>query len=317
MSDSADRFYGLDGRVVRAGDAGLPLHSPAVKYGLNVFEGFRGYWNEERAQVFVFRCAEHYRRLLDSARMLWIPAPWTADELRAHLVEVARANAPRGDIQLRHGIYLGGEAEFGSTTMANHFVIVNPRGRAFDASGGIAAGVSSWARIDDTALPPRIKAGSNYLNSRLALLEARRHGYETAILLGRDGKVAEAPTACLFMVRRGRVITPPVTSSILESITRDTVMTLLRDRLGEPVVEAAIDRTELYVADEVFLAGTAAEVVPVTSVDGLKVGAGQPGALTRRVQRVYDDVVRGREPGYEHWLTPVLEGRPGGQGASA
>jgi branched-chain amino acid aminotransferase len=312
MTMSAERFYGMDGHVVPSAQAVFPIHSPAAKYGLNVFEGLRGYWNEEGGEVFVFRCAEHYRRLLESARMIWIPAPWTADALRTHLIEVARANAPRGDIQLRHGIYLGGDAEFASTTMSNHFVIVNPRGRAFDTSKGIAAGVSSWGRLHDSEQPPRVKAGANYLNSRLALLEARRHGYETAILLGRDGKVAEAPTACLFMVRHGRVVTPPVTASILESITRDTVMTLLRDELGQAVGEVTIDRTELYVADEIFLAGTAAEVIPVTSVDGLKVGTGEPGELTRRVQRIYEEVVRGRVARYAHWLTPVY-----GTGASA
>ena len=305
MSESAQRFYGMDGQVVPMAQAVIPIHSPAAKYGLNVFEGFRGYWNEARGEVFVFRCEAHYRRLFESARMLWIPAPWTPQALREHLVEVARANAPRADIQLRHGIYLGGDAEFGSTSASGHFVIVNPRGRAFDATRGISAGVSTWGRIDDTDLPPRVKAGPNYLNSRMALLEARRHGYDTALLLGRDGKVAEAPTACLFMVRHGTVRTPPVTASILESVTRDTVITLLRDELGEAVGHTTIDRTELYVADELFLVGTAAEVVPVVSVDGLTIGSGEPGPLTRRVQQLYDDVVRGRLPRYEHWLTPI------------
>lgn len=299
------RFYGMDGRIVTSDEAVFPIHSPAGKYGLNVFEGFRGYWSDERNEIFVFRCADHYRRLHESARMIWIPAPWHADELREHMLEVARANNHRFDIQLRHGFYLGGDAEFASQTMSGHFVIVNPRGRAFDSSKGIRAGISTWKRINEVDLPPRIKAGSNYLNSRMALLEARRHGYDTAILLGHDGKVAEAPTACLFMVRHGRVVTPPVTASILESITRDTVMTLLRDEAGSPALEASIDRTELYLADEVFLAGTAAEIVPIVSVDGMQIGNGEPGAVTRKVQKLYDDVVRGRVPKYEHWLTPV------------
>lgn len=299
------RWYGLDGRIVPAEQAGFPLHSPAAKYGLSVFEGFRGYWSEERGDVFVFRTAEHYRRLAESARLIWIPVLWSGEEMLAHMLEVARANDFRFDIQLRHGIYLGGEAEFGSQTMSNHFVIVNPRGRAFDTSKGIKAGISTWGRIHDTDLPPRIKAGGNYLNSRMGLLEARRHGYDTAIFLGRDGKVSEAPTACLFMVRHGHVVTPPGTASILESITRDTVIKFLRDDLGETLVEATIDRTELYVADEVFLAGTAAEIIPVVSVDGLKIGSGEPGPVTRRVQKLYDDTVHGRVPKYSDWLTPI------------
>jgi branched-chain amino acid aminotransferase len=305
MATNEERFYGMDGRIVRGNEAVFPIHSPAGKYGLNVFEGFRGYWSEERNDIFVFRCADHYRRLAESARMIWIPAPWPAAELQAHMIEVARANNHRFDIQLRHGIYLGGDAEFASQTMSGHFVIVNPRGRAFDSSKGIKAGISTWKRISDGDMPPRIKVGSNYLNSRMALIEARRHGYDTAILLGQDGKVAEAPTACLFMVRAGRVITPPVTASILESITRATVMTLLREEIVSPATEAPIDRTELYLADEIFLAGTAAEIVPIVSVDGLQIGTGEPGAITRRVQKAYDDAVRGRLPRYERWLTPV------------
>ena len=305
MATTADRFYGMDGRIVRGDEAVFPIHSPAGKYGLNVFEGFRGYWSEECNEIFVFRCADHYRRLLESARMIWIPAPWQPDELLAHMLEVARANGHRFDIQLRHGIYLGGDAEFASQTMSSHFVIVNPRGRAFDSSKGIRAGISTWKRINETDLPPRIKAGSNYLNSRMALIEARRHGYDTAILLGHDGKVAEAPTACLFMVRGGRVVTPSVTASILESITRDTAMTLLRDELASPVTERDIDRTELYLAEEIFLAGTAAEIVPIVSVDGLQISSGEPGPITRRVQKLYDDVVHARMSKYEHWLTPV------------
>lgn len=306
MTDAKkQRWYGLDGRIVPMEEAVWPIHSPAAKYGLSVFEGLRGYWNEERGDIFVFRAQAHYRRLAESARMIWIPFEWTAEALCAHLVEVARKNDYRFDIQLRHGVYLGGEAEFGSMINANHFVIVNPRGRAFDTSKGIHAGISTWQRIHETDLPPRIKAGANYLNSRMALLEARRHGYETAILLGRDGKVAEAPTACLFMVRNGRVVTPPGSASILESITRDTVMTLLRDELREPAVEATIDRTELYIADEVFLCGTAAEVIPVVKVDGQTVGTGEPGPITRQVQKLYEDTVRGRIDKYAHWLTPI------------
>jgi len=308
MAEQEQRFYGMDGRIVPSGEACFPIHSPAAKYGLNVFEGFRGYWSDEHKDIFIFRCDEHYRRLFASARMLWIPAPWNQAEVLAHLLAVARANAWRFDIQLRHGIYLGGDAEFGSQTTPGHFVIANPRGRAFDSEKGVRAGVSTWARIHDTDLPPRIKAGSNYLNSRLALLEARRHGYDTAILLGRDGKVSEAPTACLFMVRNGRIVTPPVTAGILESITRDTVMTLARDELGIPLVEAAIDRTELYLAEEILLAGTAAEIVPVASVDGLAIGTGHPGPVTRSLQKLYDDVVRGRVVKYQRWLTPVYAG---------
>ena len=305
MTEQEQRVYGMDGRIVPSGEASIPIHSPAAKYGLNVFEGFRGYWSDEHENIFVFRCDEHYRRLFASARMLWIPAPWSQAELLAHLLAVARANAWRFDIQLRHGLYLGGDAEFGSQTLPVHFVIANPRGRAFDSDKGVRAGVSTWGRIHDTEVPPRIKAGSNYVNSRLALLEARRHGYDTAILLGRDGKVSEAPTACLFMLRNARIVTPPVTASILESITRETVMTLARDELDMPLVETAIDRTELYLADEIFLAGTAAEIVPVVSVDGMAIGDGQPGPVTRRLQKLYDDVVHGRVVKYQHWLTPV------------
>jgi len=178
-----------------------------------------------------------------------------------------------------------------------------PRSRGFDQ--GVRASISSWRRISDDSMPPRIKAGANYHNSRLAHHEAVRNGYDTTLLLNQRGSVSEAPGSCVVMVRDGALITPPGTSGVLEGITVATVAELAQTELAIPMERREIDRTELYVAQEVFLSGTLAEIQPVTSIDGIEVGDGRPGPLTRRLQELYDAAVRGRSSAYRHWSTPV------------
>ena len=169
----------------------------------------------------------------------------------------------------------------------------------------LTAGVASWRRISDEALPPRVKAFPNYANSRLASNEASRHGYDAPIFLNTAGKVSESSGSCIAIIRNGGAITPPITASILESITRDSVIELLRDGLGVPVVEREVDRTELYVADEAFLCGTAMEVTAVREIDGYELGSGGVGEITGRLERLFHDVVRGKDARYQHWLTRV------------
>jgi branched-chain amino acid aminotransferase len=168
--------------------------------------------------------------------------------------------------------------------------------------------VASWRRISDDTVPPRLKAGANYQNSRLAQTEAKVNGYDTAIILNHRGTVAEGPGACLMMVRNGKLITPPVTAGILESITRATLMELAGRDLAVEVMEREVDRTELYVADEVFMCGSGLEVLPITSVDRIAIGDGTRGPLTKRIQDVYFAAARGELPAYRHWLTPVYAG---------
>jgi branched-chain amino acid aminotransferase len=169
----------------------------------------------------------------------------------------------------------------------------------------VRARVSSWRRISDDIMPPRVKNISNYRNGQLAAMEAQLDGYDQAILLNVQGKVAEAPGACLMLVRDGKLVTPDITQSILESITRDTLLRLARDELGLVIEERPVDRTELYVADEVFLCGTAAEITPIGEIDRYPIGDGHPGPVTRALERLYHDIVRGIDPRRAEWRTPV------------
>jgi branched-chain amino acid aminotransferase len=184
-------------------------------------------------------------------------------------------------------------------------IIPRPRKRSFDLEKGIACAISSWIRIDDHCVPPRVKAGSNYQNSRLATIQIKVDGYDQPILLNSNGKVSESGGSCFFMVRRGVVVTPPITSNILESVTRNTVIELFEKELKIPVDQRQIDRTELYVCDEAFLCGSGAEIGPVTSVDRIPVGNGEVGAITHKIVELYFSVVRGEAEAYHRWLTPT------------
>jgi branched-chain amino acid aminotransferase len=226
------------------------------------------------------------------------------EEIEGSILEVLRKNQPREDVHIRQTAYLAGDGDMDDTGPVA--LAVDARPRKVTQKPGIAVGVSSWTRIADGSMPPRIKCSANYQNGRLAVLEAKANGYDGALLLNNRGKLAEAPGACCFLVRAGVPLTPPVTADILESVTRTTLLELFRTELGQPPVERDVDRTELYVADEAFLCGSGWEITPVVSVDRMPLGDGvQPGPLTRAIQACYFAVVRGEKPAYRHWLTPV------------
>ena len=273
-----------------------------------VFEGIRGYWNEEQQELYVFRLREHMERLIDSMRLVRLPLDYTVDELIDASVALLRANEVREDTYLRPLAYSGGASgKRLSDTSADLGMLINTHPMASQLTSGdaIKVKVSSWTRISDTVMPPRIKNISNYRNGQLATMEAKADGYDNALLLSPQGKVSEAPGACVMMVRKGQLVTPPITDGILESITRDAILTMASESLGATVVERSIDRTELYLADEVFLCGTAFEVTPVAEVDRYQVGNGGIGELTGSLQQLYDDVLRGREDRYADWRTPI------------
>ena len=273
-----------------------------------VFEGIRGYLNPDDGSVAIFRLTEHMERLQTSMRLLRMHSQFSTEELSKALLELARANGASDDIYLQPLAFTAGTF-WGSRAALDQapeiLITMRPTESALLSGRTLTAGVSSWARIDDTAMPPRIKALPNYLNSRLGANEAARHGYDAPIFLNQQGKVSESSGSCIFLVRNGVAITPPVTASILESITRASVIELLRDALGVTVQERAVDRTELYVASEVFLCGTAMEIAPIAEIDGFPVGTGAIGGITERLERLFHDTVRGREPRFEHWLTRV------------
>jgi branched-chain amino acid aminotransferase len=272
-----------------------------------VFEGIKAYRSHDGEALLLFRLDEHMRRLHDSARICRLDLPYSWEELTAAAVELVRANGFRDDVYLRPWAFPAGfiQEQLVPADIRCEVVIDSwPFQTGFGQLRGCRAGVSSWLRTPDAAAPPRVKAFSNYHNGRLAMIEARENGHDWPILLNDRHKVSEGPGACIALVRGGVVATPSLTSSVLESITRDTVLALLAE-MGVPAVEREVDRSELYLADEVFFMGTGWEILPVVAVDGLAVGTGRRGPVTERIELQYARVVRGQSPEHASWLTKV------------
>ncbi len=301
------KYLWLTGRLVPWHEATVHITMigwPAIGA---VFEGIRAYWNAERRELYLFRLEEHLRRFGQSMKLMRMRPSLTLEQIRAGVLELCRANEVQEDSYCQPLAFTGGQV-WGSRAAADQvpeiLITTRPSPSALLSGRAGTAGVSSWTRISDNVLPPRIKAMPNYANARLASYEAQRHGYDVPIFLNTAGKVSESTGSCLFLVRDGVAITPPITASILESITRATVIELLHD-MGVPVQEREVDRTELYIADEVFSCGTAMEIYPVVRVDGYEVGTGTVGPIVARLERFYHDVVRGLDRRYDRWLTQV------------
>lgn len=271
-----------------------------------VFEGIKAYWNDQQQELYAIQLAEHYHRFLDSMRLQRMELRWSAQELIDGSVELLRANGIRRDAYVRPIAYFGDATWFSTCAESSTdvFIWTTPFEAVLGSGRTFKACVSSWTRLSDNMMSPRIKCISNYQNSRMALIEATRHGYDFPILLNDQQKVTEGPAACLFIVRNGVAITPAITSGILESVTRSTLLQMCRDDLAIPAEEREVDRTELYVADEVFFCGTGAEIRPVVEVDGYQVGGGGIGPVTRRIEAAYHEMVRGRSR-HDHWRMPV------------
>lgn len=298
----------VDGRFVPVREATLPMSSAGARYGLNVFEGICGYVAPGGTQLLVFRLREHVQRLRDSARLMQLDGDWPVGLLETAVIETLRRNEVRHDCQIRLTIFVTADGNSTTRGPCSLVCMATPRRGIPFATRGLTAAVSSWRRISDDVMPPRVKAGANYLNSRYGQLEAIANGHDEAIFLTTGGKVAEAGSACLFIVRGGRIITPPATASILESITRDTVIQLGR-HAGFPIEVRDTDRAELYLAEEAFLCGSHYEITPITHIGGMRVGDGMPGPLTTELWTLYEAALRGTDkqlpreaPG---WLTPV------------
>ncbi len=302
------RYIWLNGEYVAWPDARIHVGTAAVLTGANVFEGLRGYYNPDGRQVYIFRLPEHLARLRQSMKVMRMTPPYSSDELTAACTGLVARNDFREDVQIRPTVYFGEGGLYAHTSdkiTTGAFILGIPRRSTLDDETGIACCVSAWRRIADNVMPPRVKAGANYHQSRLVSVQAKVDGYDGAIILNDQGKVAEGPGACVMIVRDGRPILPPITAGVLESITRSTLVELLEAELGLRSLEREVDRTELYVADEVFFCGSAWEIAPITSVDRYPVGDGTIGPLTRKIRKIYQDVIRGRFPKYKHWLTPV------------
>ncbi|MBE5800684.1 MAG: branched-chain amino acid transaminase [Clostridiales bacterium] len=301
-----NRFIWLNGQILNVNDAKINVLSPTAQFGLNVFEGIRCYWNDQKKQLYAFRLEDHYRRLERSARLLQLDCPYTVADMQQALTDVVKTNEYKEDLTVRQTLFADGFGSWTTRMEVGMFVAPIPKRNtsAEYNKAGLRCCVSSWERINDNSLSPRIKCGANYINSRMAQLEALRNGYDTTLFLTNQGKVAEGPGSCLFLVRDGMLITPPITDSVLESITRDTILKLAA-QLGIPAVERSVDRTELYLCDEAFLCGSSMGITPITAIDGYEVPAQGEDAVTRRLSNAYHRIVRGDDDDWNHWLTPI------------
>jgi branched-chain amino acid aminotransferase len=302
-SDEEWAYHG--GEFAKLGDIRLSPATHALNYGTGVFEGIRAYWSPTRDTMQVLKMREHYERFEKSCRFLRIELPHTIDELCDITLEILQRNAPREDTYIRPlaykcttsvGVKLAGDDQLSIFTV--------PMGNYVELTG-LRCCVSSWRRISDNSIPARGKLTGSYANTALAVDEAQRAGYDDAIFLTQDGHVSEASAANIFLLRKGELITPPVTADILEGITRDAVMELAEKELEMPVTQRDVDRTELYAADEVFLTGTGFQIAPVVQVDGRPVGTGETGPVSERLQELYFEAARGENPEYAGWTVPV------------
>ncbi|MDQ3699288.1 MAG: aminotransferase class IV [Chloroflexota bacterium] len=310
----APKYLWMDGKLVPWAQA--TIHASLLGWSTMgaVFEGIKAYWSAAEGELYGWQFAEHYRRFADSMHLQRMRPAFTSEQLVAASADLLRANECREDTYVRPLAWHADATWFGHLEDSRTGIVITtaPFTSILGTGRATRACVSSWTRVGDNQLSPRVKCISNYQNSRLALLEATLNGYDQPILLNSVGKVTEGPASCIFIVRDGVTITPSLTSGVLESITRTVVLRFCRDELGLPTQEREVDRTELYIADEVFFCGTGAEITPVASVDHYRVGDGGVGPLTGRIERLFHDVVRGRHAGYAFWRSPLYAtGRAG------
>jgi branched-chain amino acid aminotransferase len=303
-----NRLIFLNDKILNVNDAKINVLSPTSQFGVNVFEGIRCYWNENKQQLFAFRLHDHYKRLKTSQRLLKMEDRYTIDELKKAFVDTVTANNYKEDIAVRQTLFIDGFGSWSSSGPVNMFISPIPKTKTSSEYNkkGLNCCVSSWQRINDNAVSPRIKCGANYINSRMAQLDAINNGYDTAIFLNNHGYVSEGPGSCLFIVRDNKLVTPLITDSILESITRDTIIKLAKDIIDIDIIERNIDRTELYMCQEAFLCGSSMEITPILSIDGYIVGDGTKGKTTKRLHDEYSLLVTGRhESKFNQWITSI------------
>ncbi|GAC1383438.1 MAG: branched-chain amino acid transaminase [Ktedonobacteraceae bacterium] len=297
----------MNGEFVPAERGMISVRTHGFAYGTGCFEGIRGYWNETAQQVYLFRLREHYERFLYSCKILQISLPYTIEQLIDISTELVRRNGQQQDVYLRPVAYKAAET-IGVRLhgLRDDFLITSEPLGDYIATTGMNCGVSSWRRVDDNALPARAKITGAYVNSAFAKSEAMQNGFDEAIMLTHDGHVSEGSAENIFLVKNGELVTPAPTENILLGITRDTIIELATRELGRITRERQVDRTELYIADEIFMCGTGAQIAPVVSVDHRPVGNGQIGPISSTMRQLYFDIVHGLMPDYRNqWCTPV------------
>lgn len=302
--DKSYVFY--QGKIVDEREVSISIRCKAFNYGLGCFEGIRAYWDEESQQLYVFKLREHFERLLESCKALWINIPYTVDELCEYTVELLRKNNFKTSVYIRPLAYKGSDALFPTLYDDDNRLLMycQPLGN-FAGKDAFRVSVSSWRRISDNMIPARTKPTGGYLNSALASLEVLQNGYDEALFLTDDGYVCEGPGENIFIYKNGKLLTPPPSDNILEGITRKIVMELAREELGLEVVERSITRTELYSAKEAFFSGTAMEVTPIIEIDNRKVGNGEVGEVCSKIKKLFFDLTKGKNPKYSSSCTAV------------
>jgi branched-chain amino acid aminotransferase len=296
----------LEGDFRPLADAKVSVMTHAFLYGTATFEGIRAYWNADEQQLYALKVTEHLERLRASCKILLMDPLPEVEAVKGIVVELLKRNAFKEDVYVRPSVYKSTKAIGVKLHGLENdlYVISVPFGDYIDTATGIRCATVATRRTSDLAIPARAKVAGNYVNSAFSKSEAGLNGFDEAIVLTEAGKVSEGSAENLFMVRGGKLITPGVNDDILEGITRAGIIEIAAE-LGIPVAERQIDRSELYIADEIFLVGTGAQVSPVIEVDHRSVGTGEIGELTKRIQSRYFDAVRGKVPAYKHWLTPI------------
>ncbi|MCB0079498.1 MAG: branched-chain amino acid transaminase [Caldilineaceae bacterium] len=301
------KFAYFEGEIVPIEQAHVSITCNTLHYGTGCFGGLRGYWNEEQEQLYAFRLIDHYKRFLNSAKLLHCRFDYTPQQLVDITLELLAREGWQENCYIRPIAY----KDDGIYRVWLHdatdkvAIFSQPVGKYIPADTGAKVCVSAWRRVDDTAIPARGKVNGTYVNSALIKSDAMLSGFDDAIALNQNGHVSEGSAANFMMVRDGVVITPPITSNLLEGITRRSLIELIRNELGIELVEREIDRSELYLCDEAFYCGTGAQVTAIGSIDHRQVGNGGVGPITGQIRKLYFNIVFGREPKYMHWLSPV------------
>lgn len=295
------------GKFVPLEEANVNIMNNAFMYGTAVFEGIRGYWNERQGEMYVFRMREHFERMHDSMKIMYMEPRYSIDEFCKLTIELLRMNAPRVDTYIRPSAFKAGQ-KIGPSLENNpteFYIFTVPFGDYFHGAQGLKVQVSSWRRVEDNAIPARAKIVGAYANTALAKTDALMAGFDECIVLSENGHVSEGSAMNLFMVKKGILVTTSTTENILEGITRATIMEMAEQELGLRTVARPIDRSELYTADELFFCGTGAQIAPIASVDRRPIGTGEAGPISKKIQELYINICRGELPKYHKWLTPV------------
>ncbi|HEY9885967.1 MAG TPA: branched-chain amino acid transaminase [Vampirovibrionales bacterium] len=297
----------FEGKFVNKDEAKISIATHAFLYGTSVFEGIRAYWNEEKQKISIFRPLGHFERLHRSAKLLRMQLEQSPEELVELCIELIKKNKPTQDVYIRPIAYKAG-IRIGPSLLNNpteFCMFAVPMGDYIDTTKGISVTVSNWRRVEDNAIPPRAKIAGSYVNTALAKTDALLSNFADAIVLDESGHVSEGSAMNLFLIRDGKLITPPCSSNILEGITKHTLIELAQEAMGLDVEQRIIDRTELYICDEIFFCGTGAQVSPITSIDHYQIGNGQVGETTKKLRDLYFDIVRSKIPKYSKWCYEV------------